>query len=687
MHTSRAVGGVEAGCRRVFALLTAFIVLSAPAWAQKKGAKIADAECLACHASGSGLVKEEAGKQVSLEVSEEKYKASMHGSMFACVDCHSDIKKSPHETTPQKPQCATCHADQDNAYRHGFHAQAVKAGDKNAATCQDCHGNVHELLAAGDPNSKVHRTNIPATCGACHGQKFVMEKAGISDRPFVAYEESVHGKSIAKDGDNSKAAVCTDCHGSHEILSAGNPKSSIFKFNVPATCAKCHDSVKQEYMASIHGQAITRGNWQSPVCTDCHGIHTIKAPTDPSSSVAAQALARTTCARCHEGMRLAGEFGVETGRASTYMASYHGLASEMGSNVVANCASCHGVHNILPSSDPRSTINKTNLAQTCGRCHPGASAKFIQGKVHVDAPLSADIGSVAVRWTRRFYLSLIFAVIGGMLLHNIVIWRRKAVARRNAHDRIVVRMDNNQRRQHLTLLISFITLVLTGFALRYPDSWLGALFISEKVRSIVHRIAGVVLIAVSMYHLAYILTNKEGRRLLYDMLPVPKDVTDVWQNIRYYLGLTSDKPKFLRFNYAEKAEYWALVWGMFVMATTGLALWFKVQVGNTWPRWVLDIATAIHFYEAVLATLAIVVWHFYMVIFDPDTYPMNWTWFDGHMSVEHYQEEHELDGNTILRSVRLASGENPDEADEAKPEPPVKVVVADSEERFTGHRK
>jgi cytochrome b subunit of formate dehydrogenase len=650
-------------------MVIAIILISSPVFAADKKAavkKIEDAECLACHAPDGGLTKEVAGKQVSLSVDEPKFKASIHGSMFACVDCHTDIKSVPHENTPAKPQCATCHADQNTAYQHGFHAQAARNGDKFAASCLDCHGNIHEILPASDPKSRVHRTNIPATCGSCHGQKFVMAKSGHSATPFLAYEESVHGKSIAKDGDNSKAAVCTDCHGSHEILSAGNPKSPIFKFNVPATCAKCHDNVKQEFMASIHGQAITRGNWQSPVCTDCHGIHTIKAPTDPNSSVAAAALARTTCARCHEGVRLAAEFGVESRRASTYMASYHGLASKMGSSVVANCASCHGVHNILPSADPKSTVNQANLGATCGKCHPGASEKFIQGKVHVDAPLSADIGSVAVRWTRRFYLGMIFAVIGGMLLHNLIIWRRKAAAHRNGHARIVTRMDAKQRYQHLTLLTSFIVLVFTGFALKYPDSWLADVFINEAVRSILHRVAGVVLMAVSAYHLAYILTDKNGRRLFLDMLPVPKDVTDVLQNMRYYLGLTSEKPKFGRFSYAEKAEYLALVWGMFVMAGTGLSLWFKVQAFFFFPRWWLDVATAIHFYEAILATLAIVVWHFYMVIFDPDTYPMNWAWYDGKMSVEHYQDEHELDGATVLKAALEAAKEH-----ERDPEPAV----------------
>lgn len=647
-----------------------FLFLNLPALgAGQKAAKIGNDECLACHGPDGGLTKNDGGKQISLSVDPAKFKASVHGSMFSCVDCHTNIKSVPHETTPANPKCATCHADEVKQYDSSFHAQAVKKGNTNAASCQDCHGSVHELLAASDPASKVHRANIPATCGTCHGQKFVMEKAGLSTSPFVDYQQSVHGQSVAKDGDNSKAAVCTDCHGTHEILSAGNPKSPIFKFNVPSTCAKCHNDVKQQYVGSIHGQAVARGNWLAPVCTDCHGIHTIKAPSDPTSSVAASQLAQGTCGRCHEGVRLAAEFGAPSRRVSTYLSSYHGLASKMGSNVVANCASCHGVHNILPSADPKSTINPANLAQTCGKCHPGANQNFIKGKIHVDAPLSADVGSVAVRWTRRFYMGMILAVIGSMLLHNLIIWRRKITARRNAHRRIVVRMDSKQRYQHFLLLASFITLVFTGFALRYPDSWLADAFINESVRSILHRIAAVVLMAISAYHAVYILTDKNGRKLFLDMLPVPKDVTDIVQNMRYHLGLCEEKPKFARFNYAEKAEYLALVWGMFVMAATGLSLWFKVQTGILFPRWWLDVATAVHFYEAVLATMAIVVWHLYMVMFDPDTYPMNWAWYDGKMSVEHYQDEHELDGETILRSVEAEAPKEPAREPASETEP------------------
>src|SRR5262249_40893694 len=153
----------------------------------------------------------------------------------------------------------------------------------------------------------------------------------------------------------------------------------------------------------------------------------------------------------------------------------HGLASSLGSQVVANCASCHGVHNILPSSDPRSTINKANLVTTCGQCHPGVSEKFVLGKVHVDAPLSADTGSLAVRWIRKFYLGMIVAVIGSMLLHNLIIWRHKAISRRKQAGRLVTRMTPAQRWQHYVLFTSFILLVVTGFALKYPDTWFAAM--------------------------------------------------------------------------------------------------------------------------------------------------------------------------------------------------------------------
>ena len=606
-------------------------------------------ECLACH-SDATLTKEVNGKQASLFVDESKLKHSVHGNLFTCVDCHTDVKDLAHTTPPKKITCAQCHADSQEAYSHSYHAKTVAAAGGAAANCADCHGGAHEILGADDPKSPVNHANIPTTCGRCHGQKFLMESNGESAQTFVSYKESVHGLAIEKG--SKKAAVCTDCHGSHEILAANDSRSSIYKFNVPQTCGRCHTAVAQTFMQSIHGQGISRGNGLAPVCTDCHGIHSIKAHIDPNSSVSEQNLARTTCARCHEGVRLSQEFGVAGNRVSTYLDSYHGLASEGGSVVVANCASCHGVHNILPSSDPHSTINRANLDVTCGKCHKGVTQKFTLNKVHMDRGTgtgrSSDMGSTGVRWVRFIYLPLIILVIGGMFLHNAIIWRSKAAARRKMLNPNMVRMTTQQRWQHLVLLTSFIVLVITGFALKFPDSWFAEMLaMGERLRSIIHRVAGVVLISAGIYHICYLIAAREGRKLLRDFAPGPKDVFDAWATMRYYLGLGGVKPKFGRFNYAEKAEYWALVWGTGLMGVTGIMLWAKVWFGNLLARWWIDVATSIHFYEAILATLAIIVWHFYQVFFDPDVYPMNWAWWDGKMSVEHYREEHGLDVDSL----------------------------------------
>ena len=132
----------------------------------------------------------------------------------------------------------------------------------------------------------------------------------------------------------------------------------------------------------------------------------------------------------------------------------------------------------------------------------GGHENFTKGKIHIDVPLSADIGSTVVRWVRRFYLGMIVAVIGGMLLHNFLVWRRKAIEKKHAQRRLVVRMQPLQRYQHLVLLSSFIVLVVTGFALKYPDSWFASLLlIHENARSVIHRVAGVLLIAVSFFHI------------------------------------------------------------------------------------------------------------------------------------------------------------------------------------------
>ena len=558
-----------------------------------------------------------------------------------CQGCHAPGKQLPYLAG------SLFHTAPHAGYDHSFHAQAVHNGTK-AATCLDCHtknGDMTTILTATDPNSTINRATVAETCGKCHGDKSVMQGSGISDRPLLSYRESVHAKAMARG--NTSAAVCTDCHNSHEIQPASNSQSSIAKVNIPATCGKCHRTEASEFVQSIHGQAVARGVSRAPVCTDCHGIHNIKMPFDQTTATATTAVATDTCAKCHEGVALTQEFGVASGRVSSYKDSYHGLASQLGSKVVANCASCHGVHNILPSSDPRSMISANNLSQTCGQCHVGASANFTRGKIHLTSGLVSevarrDMGVVGTRIVRWVYLPLIALVIGGMVAHNALIWRKKVVTRRR-QERKIVRLSANQRVQHWLLLTSFIVLVLSGFALQYPDSWLAWLLGgSEFLRRIVHRVAAIVMLLVGAYHVLYLALSKEGRLWVKDMWPKIKDVRDLIANLGYYLGLRTEKPKIARFGYAEKAEYWAVVWGTIIMGLTGLMIWFKIGVFGFLARWWIDIALAVHFYEAVLATLAIIVWHFYQVIFDPDVYPVNFAFIDGRVSEESYKEEHEL---------------------------------------------
>ncbi len=557
-----------------------------------------------------------------------------------CQGCHAAGKTLPYLGG------ALFHTGPHTEYDRGFHALSVQSG-KKGATCVDCHaknGDLTTMLPPGDPNSTVNRTNIAETCGRCHGDKSVMQGSGISDRPFLSYRESVHAKAIARG--NTRAAVCTDCHNSHDIQPASNSQSSIAKANIPTTCGRCHQTESKEFIGSVHGEAVTRGVSRAPACTDCHGIHNIKMAVDQTTATASVAVATESCAKCHEGVALTQEFGVASGRVSSYKDSYHGLASQFGSKLVANCASCHGVHNILPSSDPRSMISAANLPQTCGQCHVGAGENFTKGKIHLTSGLVSEVatddqGVVGTQIVRWIYLPLIGLVIGGMMVHNALVWRKKVAAKRH-QKRSIVRLTVNQRAQHWLLLTSFMVLVLSGFGLQYPDSWLAWMLVSEYWRRIIHRTAAIVMLVVGAYHLCYLAFSKEGRQWVKDMLPKWKDVMDLAGNFAYYLGVRKEKPKFARFGYAEKAEYWAVVWGTIIMGLTGLMIWFKIGVFGFLPRWWIDIALAVHFYEAVLATLAIIVWHFYQVIFDPDVYPVNYAFIDGRVSEHFYKEEHEL---------------------------------------------
>jgi cytochrome b subunit of formate dehydrogenase/nitrate/TMAO reductase-like tetraheme cytochrome c subunit len=613
------------------ALLT-LLILTGPArvaWA------LDNADCFTCHEDKTLVKTNTAGKAVSLFVDPKAYGASIHGKNL-CTSCHGDIKDVPHpdnfKAVPVK--CSQCHRVESEIYLKSDHGQAIHKGVSEAASCKDCHGHSHTLLNYRDPASPVNRAHIPETCGRCHAKTAEMEKYGLRQRGVVVtYDRSVHG--LAHSNGVANAAVCTDCHGSHDLHRATNPASKLYWQAIPGTCARCHENVQQTYSRSVHGKAAKAGIRDAPVCTDCHGEHTITA-VNQTASKASPSHIPETCGQCHGSERIASRYQLSAQVVQTYMQSFHGLAQQFGGLTVANCASCHGFHDVLPSSDPLSSVNKTNLPQTCGKCHPGIGTRLAKSEIRIHNLPGTDKGKPwLVNFVTNFYIVIIVLTIGGMVAFNGLDY----LAKTRAHIRAVraghgeLRMTGWVRVQHLALLTLFVTLVYTGFVHRFPDafwSWpFKVLPNGGYVRGMIHRVAGWGFVLLFVGHLLALFCTPRGQAYLKELWVRLHDLRDAISQVLFNLGLRQTPPPPRRFNYAEKAEYWALVWGSIVMILTGIMLIFTETVLRTLPKVWHDVAQVIHYYEAVLATLAIVVWHFYWVIFDPKEYPMNPAWLIG----------------------------------------------------------
>ena len=480
--------------------------------------------------------------------------------------------------------------------------------------------------------------------------------------PVEQYLQSVHGRAVLQGKD---AATCADCHGSHGILPAWEAQSKVSHWNVVGTCAQCHKEIAREFDESVHGVALKTGVRDVPDCTNCHGEHLILAPKNPASALNAANISAETCGRCHADARLTRLYDLPADRVPSYADSYHGLALREGSLTTANCASCHGVHDILRSSDPRSTVNAANLAKTCGQCHTGVNEKFAIGPVHFR--IATGPAHPVVQWIRWTYLLLIPLTLGFMLLHNLLdlLAKMRRHQSRNNSGQNVVRMNFWLRFAHWGVMLSFPTLVFTGFALKYPDSWWSAPFLlwgkHYAFRGRLHRTAAVVLVAATLFHFVHLAVNRRDRAILSAMLPKWKDVKDLIGVVLYNLGVRKDQPQFAKFSYAEKLEYWAFSWGTAVMALSGFLLWFNSFALRHFPKWITDAATAVHWYEALLATFSILLWHFYMVIFDPLVYPMDLAWLTGKAPADHYR-------HTRPEYLRVLEQAVPAESAPARPE-------------------
>lgn len=565
------------------------------------------------------------------DVDPAAFEKTVHG-VLACTDCHTGAVREEHTAESTRPDCATCHQDAVDALAASVHGKPVFSQISGKPACQTCHGPIHKLVGRDNAQSPIHPFRIAGTCAQCHASPEIAKRTGLHlIQPLAAFQASVHARALAA---GKQAATCSSCHGSHGILPASDPASSVNHQKVPGTCGTCHAEIAKVFASSVHGQAAARGVREAPVCTDCHGEHRILAPREPGSSVFATNLPKVTCGRCHGDLRVSEKFGMPATAVTAFEDSYHGLAGRAGGRSVANCASCHGVHDILPSADPRSHVNKANLARTCGTCHPGAGSRFTIGPVHA---LPKESQEPVVYWARTLYLWLIWLVIGGMVLHNLLDLRRKMgmplvrpVA--PAHER-PVRMAKGFRIAHGVLGVSFIVLAYTGFALKFPEAWWAAPLAIRRggldLRALIHRVAALAMLGAFGFHFVHLLVDRRARACIRAMWPGKGDLVELRNRVRWFFGRGDTLPHAPAVGYAEKAEYLALVWGTLVMAVTGFLLWFENFTLNWFPGWVADLSTVVHFYEAVLATLAIVVWHFYFVIFDPLVYPLDTAWLDG----------------------------------------------------------
>ena len=211
----------------------------------------------------------------------------------------------------------------------------------------------------------------------------------------------------------------------------------------------------------------------------------------------------------------------------------------------------------------------------------------------------------------------------------------------------ITRFSLNFRVQHIILFTSLIVLSITGLSLMFHDNWLAALVLrlegGVETRGMIHRVAAVAMIGVSIYHFLYILLTETGHKEFMKLKPRGKDFSDFFQTVKFDLGRSDEEPAFGKFDYKQKFQYGGIVVGLAVMILTGFILWFETLSMAIMPKWVIDVTFVVHGYEGLWAFLVLFLWHMYNVHINPSVFPMDWTWITGKISLEDLKEKHYLE--------------------------------------------
>lgn len=590
-------------------------------------------KCMECHGDPA-----KAGKHL---FDLEAYRAGVHGDRD-CTDCHDGFDAHPHPKDAKPMACTECHDDAAKAVGASKHKKAVEPpadtppapGESRAPSCVACHGGAHAIRKATDPQSRLYPLNVPLTCGACHFAPDARGDAEVAKVMRDKYTDDTHSKGLLQSG-LVVTATCVTCHGGHHVVDTKDPTSPVHPDHVSETCGKCHAGILRQYRESVHGRTKrgepgkTANGHEPATCTNCHKPHHIR---DPLTAGDFKRLVMDTCGECHDD------------RLGTYRGTYHGRVSHLGFEGVASCTDCHTAHEILPTADPKSSVHETHRAQTCAKCHAGATDRFATYAVHADP--DDRHGWPVLYWARTIMTALIVGVWCLAGLH-ILLWFLRAIREpkpdhSHLSGRWYQRWPPFYRVLHIVVASTFLLLALTGMPLRFHDSRWGKVLYAvlggpESVRFL-HRLGGLMTFGYFAAYLAHVVRRLlRGEKGLFrgptTMLPRWKDVQDVRANFRWFLK-GGQRPDFDRWTYWEKFDFWAEVWGVGFIGLTGLVMWFPIVATSVLPGWAVNLCHILHSYEALLATGFIFSVHFFHANLRPGKFPMDPIIFTGRIPEE-----------------------------------------------------
>ncbi len=616
---------------------------------------ISDRDCLKCHEKPDQFMISH-GDTISLTVLKSDIDDSAHENI-PCVKCHTDI--DPRLKRPCEPSgrvdCSNCHAKISEEYFESGHGKAYAEKSPDAPYCTTCHSD-HKVKSHSDESAPTYRASIPELCGRCHrenGQATL--NAELSEtNAFTDYSTSVHGKGLVEKG-LLPSAVCIDCHSSHMVLKHTDKRSTVHENNIPATCASCHRGIYKQFIKSIHYSTDDEKEEKLPNCSDCHSPHTI---TETKQD---QFMTEVThqCGSCHGHL------------SETYFDTMHGKAYRLGYAEAAKCSDCHGAHEILSGNDPNSSVGFRNIVTTCQKCHEDANIRFTGYLTHATHhdPVKYPI-LYYTYWAMTLLLVGVFSFFG---IHTLL-WlprsfrqlrKRRQHAKEEKESRYYIqRFTLPQRLTHLFVIISFMSLALTGMMLKFSSMpWAFALanFLGGvKVAGVIHRTAAVITFGYFVFHIASLVRFKRQRRISWMQLAFgpnslmfnKKDIADFWGTIKWFFG-AGPRPEYGRWTYWEKFDYLAVFWGVAVIGLSGLMLWFPELFTKIVPGWFINVATIIHSDEALLAVGFIFTVHFFNTHLRPEAFPMDTVVFTGVVGLEEYKKDRPHEYERLIKTNEL----------------------------------